>query len=160
VIDLTSPLQLKDILAPIATFASALAAIIGVLLTVRNNRKNQMAKQAHDAYDDYLKQCFANAKLADGLVEIPTDWNMAKNEFLQYEWLVARLLSVGEEILEITNGDREWRRTIENQVKMHKAYLSSQYFGQSEFGMYSEDVRELIANAVGIEVGKKLKYGR
>jgi hypothetical protein len=148
-----------QLLGPVVQAIAAIVAISGVLWTVLNTRRNQVSKQAHDAYEAYLKDAMANPKLATGIVAIPASYAAAgdASEFFKYEWLVARMLTAGEQILEYQPSDAAWHMTIENQIKAHKAYFASRYFGNTEFCMYSAEIQALICKAVGPEECAKLR---
>jgi hypothetical protein len=156
-IDTTKPIPLKDLVAPLITFVGALIALSGVYLTVRRTRQNQDRKQAYEAFDNYLKEAFANPEYANGqLINkdrnlIPERYSQADKKFYQYEWLVARLLAAGEQILAVDNS-AEWRITIKSQLQKHRLYLSSRFFDEKP---YSRAIRPIICEVIKEQKAKQ-----
>jgi len=136
------------------TAASAVAALVYAHLAITESRRAERHANAHELWRDYLRLAFDHPKLADPTLHL-ADFDYHKltvdgssELFQKYEWFVGTLLDACVEILDFMPS-KEWRATLRSQLKLHRDYLRSPHFLNSEFSVqYNPRFQKFIASAV------------
>jgi hypothetical protein len=130
-----------SLIADIATVALAVIAVVTAFIiawAAINARNSQREGTAKDIYRDYLKLAFQNPKFADPEADL--------SENKEYRWFVAFMLNSCDEIARIKSRDKNWRKTIRLDLRMHAEYLKSpQFVEDGGWGLYSRELK-CIAN--------------
>ncbi len=138
----------------VLTAASAVAALVYAHLAITESRRAERHANAHELWRDYLRLAFDHPKLADPTLHL-SDFDYHKltvdgssELFQKYEWFVGTLLDACVEILDFMPS-KEWRATLRSQLKLHRDYLRSPHFLNSEFSVqYNPRFQKFIASAV------------
>ena len=135
----TGPLEAPLWLTYLPAVSAAVAAIAFAFSVFKNRQDLYRSREvnARGAWDKYLEMAFENPKLA--LAEIE---KFSSLEYEKYEWFVSRMLYAGEEVLALTNDDRNWKGVIETQIGFHSAYLCGR--GNQYNSHYSSDVQTML----------------
>ncbi len=132
---------------------TALAAVIGFMLTVVQLRRNlqfQRETVAKTTYREYLKLCVERPNLASGKVEKENN----SREWEQYKWFVSLLIWACEEVVEYAPHDEVWLANITLELGYHGTYLASDEF-DCERQLYTRKVRKIIQDVVNSAKSKK-----
>ena len=119
--------------------SAAVAAIAFVFSVFKNRQDLHRSKElsARAAWGKYLEMAFDNPKLSLAGID-----KFSPLEFEQYEWFVSRMLYAAEEVLDLTNDDRNWIGVIETQIGFHSAYLCGQ--GKQYHSHYAPPVQVML----------------
>ncbi len=131
----------------VTTVVVAIAAAILATVHVRWTRRIQRESTAIESYDGYLKLCLQEPEYASGQWELKNSGLSRALNREKYEWFVAIMLGVCEQILSTNPGDRAWRETIEFQLSYHVKYLRSRR-GRRYFKCYSRELVQLIKTVI------------
>jgi hypothetical protein len=136
------------------TAASAVAALVYAHLAITESRRAERHANAHELWRDYLRLAFEHPNLADPSLHL-ADFDYHKltidgsaELFQRYEWFVGTLLDACVEILDFMP-TKEWRATLRSQLQLHRDYLRSPHFLNSEFSVqYNPRFQKFIAASV------------
>ena len=136
------------------TAGSAIAALVYAHLAITEARRAERHANAHELRRDYLRLAFDHPKLADPSLHL-ADFDYHKPTidgsaelFQKYEWFMGTLLDACVEILDFMP-TKEWRATLRSQLQLHRDYLRSPHFLNSEFSVqYNPRFQKFIASAV------------
>ena len=126
-------------ISTVATAVLALVALLGVFYQVAEGRKAQREATASQLYASYLTLAVEYPRLAGAEVK-----KHELEEYERYEWFVSVMLHACEQILELTQGDTAWRKTILSQFIYHKDYLAEEFDPEE----YSNEVGKLVGKAL------------
>jgi hypothetical protein len=136
------------------TAASAIAALVYAHLAITESRRAERHANAHELWRDYLHLAFDHPKLADPSLHLAEfDYHKLTIDgsvelFQRYEWFMGTLLDACVEILDFMP-TKEWRATLRSQLQLHRDYLRSPHFLNSEFPLqYNARLQKFIATAV------------
>ena len=119
---------------------SAVVAASAFVISVAKNRQDLYRSReisARAAWEKYLEMAFANPMLS-----LADTTKFTPLEFEKYEWFVSRMLYAAEEVLTLTNDDRNWNGVIETQIEFHSCYLNGQ--GKEYNSHYSTAVQRML----------------
>jgi hypothetical protein len=142
------------------TAVAAVAALIYAHLQISEGRRAERQANAHELWRDYLKLAFDHPKLADPRLQLAKfDYDNLTVDgsaklFQKYEWFAGGLLDAFVEILDVIPS-KEWQMTIKSQLQLHRDYLLSSHFRNSEFSQqYSPKFQAFVADA--LQTSRKL----
>ena len=135
----TAPIAAPLWLTYLPAVSAAVAAIAFAFSVFKNRQDLYRSREvsARGAWDKYLEMAFENPKLA--LADLD---KFTPLEFEKYEWFVSRMLYAAEEVLALTNDDRNWNGVIETQIGFHSPYLCGQ--GNEYNSHYSAGVQKML----------------
>ena len=138
-------LENADKVGALATVATAIVAGIALIFAAKQiaaGKASQREATAKDIYRDYLKLAFENPDFAH-----PGD--RAFKEDNKYRWFVAFMLNSCDEITECLPGSELWRKTILEDLRLHKDYLKSPQFDEDGgWHMFSDGLKKIYEEAL------------
>jgi len=127
----------------IAPFVTLVAACGFAWWQINIARGNQRETTAKTIFREYLKLTIEHADFAAV--------KFKKDQREQYKWFVANFLWAAEEILAFAKGDNVWKRNLELHARVHRDYLASRDFTESELHTYSDEVQRFVEDVVADE---------
>lgn len=129
--------------ANVATIVGA-GGLIVAYLQLRAGLQGQREATALGIWKDYLALALQHPHLAAPQPYL-TGVGRDSETFARYEWFVSMMLFACEQIVALQPRDREWRSTVQDQLRLHREYLRGTEFSAN---CYSKQLRALIKMVV------------
>lgn len=139
---------MTDLLAGIdfvaaASIVTACVATIGLILAWRQiSVSREVAAQT--AYEAYHHLAILHPALGAGQIDFNS---VAEEDRERYRWFVLSMLLTVERILALFPNDRYWRAALEDDIRIHKTFISSESFA-SHLGSLDPSVIRLIQSVL------------
>ncbi|OBU15621.1 hypothetical protein CTM88_10930 [Photobacterium aquimaris] len=135
-----------NFLVAIANVVMAILAIAAAIIAIKqlnNSKSESRIATAKTAYQEYLKLCFDYPMFADGN---ESEIKRNADDYKKYRWFVAKMLYSFEQIIESLGNDKEWKDTIQSQLKYHAWHLNKS--SSVKRGDWDAQLTKLIEKAV------------